>query len=651
MASSQRVKAIKAIKADPQGVLKKMTTEEVATLVQEANFQYYNKGTPLFSDTLYDWIKDNLRARDPAHPILDHVGAVVDSGKKVPLPHWMGSLDKIKSESGEVRQWMQRHPGHVVVSDKLDGNSALFTWDAAKRVARLFTRGNGREGQDISHLLPFVSGFPASSCPPSIGAVRGELIISRPAFRSVSMHGKNARNMVAGLLNAKKPDLALLKNVEFVAYEMICCASPPLCLSQQLKRLKEAGFGVVFHKVLSADRPDILEALSKTLHDRRQTSRYEVDGIVVYHDVPPPKLATEGNPKYAFAFKSVVLMDRAEVVVTAVEWGVSKDGYFKPVVVFDGVELAGVTVRRATGHNAKFVVDNRIGPGARIVVMRSGDVIPHIMEVLEPAEVVTVPRGKGVRWTESGVDLVGSVRSPEVALRALAFFFEKVDVRGLSKGTVRKLFDAGYDTVGKILQMGVPELSRIEGFGAKSAEKLVGAVHERLRAVDAVTLMAASNCFGRGVGVRTLQGVVRKFPDIVVPGGASVASLPSLRELAEVPGIEAKTAEKILGGLGAWAKFVRDNGLAVPVVNGSAPTGESGHFLKNKTVVFTGVRDKGLEAAIAAAGGDVKTSVSKKTDLLVYDPTKPASTKMHDAQKHGVATLAVDEFRAKLSQA
>jgi DNA ligase (NAD+) len=649
---------IREIKKDPVGVLRKMPTEDVVDIIQEANYRYYTKGSPMFTDTLFDVIKEILRERDANHPILFHVGAVVERENKVRLPYWMGSLDKIKSSDKDVTKWMQTHRGQVVISDKLDGNSAMFSWDVSKKVGMLFTRGNGAEGQDISHLVPFVQHLPR---PKESMVVRGELIMSKAAFATVSSQGKNARNMVAGLLNAKKPDLALLANVEFVAYEMLCCTPRGTVLSEQMRNMARHGFKVVHHMSRSSDKTDV-SFLSSVLQERRGSSAYEVDGIVVCHDAPN-NLATQGNPSYAFAFKSVAFMDRAEVVVTSVEWNLSHHGYYKPVVVFDGVELAGVTVRRATGHNAKFIKDNEIGAGARIVVIRSGDVIPYIAEVLEGAEVVSLPSGNGVKWTNSGVDLMWSnstTYNPELAFKTIAYFFDKVDVRGMSSGTLRKLFNSGYDTISKLWNIDRASLLAIDGIKDKMADNLVREIRAMRDRVDVVTLMSASNSFGRGIGVRILTSIIKVCPEVVK------GNPPPIPSLLAISGIENKTATKIVEGTVTWKQFAIDNDLGpyidryfksakAPRSNASTGTNTTStpngaktkrEDFSGKSIVFTGIRDKALEERVVGAGGDVKTSVSKKTSLVVYAPNKPISGKLKDAEKHGVPTMSIDEFRA-----
>lgn len=207
---------------DPIGVLQNLDENDIVQVIQRANHLYYNQGKPLFTDQVYDVIKEYLASIAPQHPILKNIGATVDGiGRKVTLPYFMGSLDKIKNDTKALENWKKRFDGHVVISDKLDGNSGLLVFDAGTLELSLYTRGDGREGQNISHLLPFLQTNITSAKLKESFAIRGELIIAKEAFETVSNKGANARNMVAGLLNSKIPDLQIASLTQFVAYEVI----------------------------------------------------------------------------------------------------------------------------------------------------------------------------------------------------------------------------------------------------------------------------------------------------------------------------------------------------------------------------------------------------------------------------------------------
>ncbi len=632
---------VKAIKSSPVTALGRLSTDEIADVIQEANHRYFNKGEPLFSDQMFDEIKEALRRRDPDHPILKTVGAAVQD-RKVKLPYWMGSMDKIKNDDKELEKWLRKYSaGDVVVSDKLDGISALLF--VCRGVAKLYTRGNGVEGQDASHLIPFIRGLPKNVLETHTGefTVRGELILTRDDFDEDL--GKNGRNTVAGVINAKKPDIKVARLIRFVAYELV--APELLQPSKAIAFLKQNGFEVAWHRVMPV-KDVTMSALSELLVDRRKRSPFEVDGIVIVHDATGyPRVAGE-NPKHAFAFKSIATMNSAEVVVLDVEWNISKDGFFKPVVLFDGVHIGGVTVKRATGNNARFIVDNGIGPGARIIVTRSGDVIPAITSVLERAEEPSMPQQAAYKWNESRVDLVVSNSSAAhiVAFKNVEYFFSKVKVAGLSTGTLKRLYDAGIDTVGKVLTLDADALLRIDGFKEKSARNVVNAIKERFAEIDPVVLMGASNAFGRGIGTTRIAQVAQQFPGIITDDKFA----PTFEQLTALPGFEAKTSARFIEGLGMWRAFAKDNGLGryIKTSATAAPTAakkakQNEQIFEGSAFLFTGVRSKDAEAFILARGGVIKSSLSKNVDIVICkDPDTPKVQKARDIGVKTIITLA-----------
>ena len=635
---------VTALKQSPIATLDSLTADEIANILQEAGDQYFNKGKPILSDNLYDEVKAYLQKRDPKHPILLQVGSTVRTGK-VQLPYWMGSMDKIKSNEKDIRKWASRFAGGVILSDKLDGNSALIHIKG-KNAPKMFTRGNGHEGQDISHMLAFISGVPRNYASLEDLTVRGELIISRSAFESVKHLGKNARNMVAGILNAKKPDMQIAKLVKFVAYELI---NPDNLLpSAGLSFLKKTGFEVVHHEIVSLLDLNA-DLLSKFLEDRRSKSPYMVDGIVVIHDALDHKRISGENPKHAFAFKSMSLMDQVEVVVQSVEWNVSKDGYIKPVVIFEGVDLGGVVVRRATGNNAKFIHDNMIGPGAKIVVTRSGDVIPAITAIVEHAEAPSMPADIPYKWNESGCDIVvqEATDREDIAIKQLEFFFSKVKVKGLSAGLLKKLYAAGFDNVDKILSASQVDLVRIDGFKDKLATNIVEAIEHTMKSVDEILLMQASNAFGRGIGGSRITLITKAFPKILVDD----KYYPETNELIQLDGIERKTAEKFIEGLRSWRDYKKKNRLARFLTSGPpaanvVPKPPPQSF-KDIVIVFTGFRNKVLEDEITARGGKINQSISKNVDIVIKKDDDATSSKITKAQDLGLEIMSLETFLKK----
>jgi DNA ligase (NAD+) len=617
---------------DPIAHLKTISEDEIAAIIQQASNCYYNSDKPMFPDNTFDIIKDYLEELNPNHPILKNVGCSVSEEKKVKLPLFMGSLDKIKTDPKLFDKFTNQYGDSYVISDKLDGNSAMIVWKK-NTPPIMYSRGDGEYGQDISHLVPFIQGIPSSQDISQDIIIRGEVICSKEDFKKhFATKMANARNMVAGLINSKLPDLEVAKYTQFIAYEIM---KPQMKPEDQMKELQKKGFRSVNHKII--DKLDVA-VLSDLLVQRRKESPFEIDGIVVMHNAihNRPK---DGNPKYGFAFKSVQTMEKAEVIVTHVEWNMSKDGYLIPVVNFNAVNLAGVMIKRAHGFNGKFIKDNKIGPGAVISIMRSGDVIPNINGVITPttAQMPDVP----YKWSGTGVDIIvedSNASKDSLQLKNLEYFFNKIDIVGLSTGNVTKIYDAGFKTVGAIFKMTKEDFLKVQSFKEKMAEKLYNALQEKKDKIDCVALMDASNTLGRGIGSKKIALITDAFPAIIYSD-----YVPSQKELVSLSGIEKKTADAIIENLPKFFKWRKDNGLTCGEAQSQSP--KSQIDFKGQIIVFTGVRDKDLEKLIEAGGGKVSTSVSSKTTLVVCKDANESSSKLDKAKDLGVKIMTLSEFK------
>lgn len=633
---------LKKLIASPKSVLNTLSEDEVAEIIQKANHSYYHTKKPLFSDNIFDLIKDNLEDKNPNHPILKHVGAAVSDKDKVRLPYFMGSLDKIKDEKN-IQKFVSTYGGPYLVSDKLDGNSGLYVFNEKK--AKLYSRGDGTYGQDISHLLPFLNSVPQIK---KDMAVRGEIIITKKNFEKLE-HKKqaNARNMVAGLINSKTPDLEIAKYTDFVAYEVIF---PVLLPDMQMSFLKENGFNTVSHELYTSIN---IEGLSKYLIERRNISPYEIDGIVVTDDKIYKRVSE--NPSYSFAFKSVLTMEEAEVIVNKVEWNVSKDGYMVPVITFNPVQLDGVSIARTHGFNAKFIKDNVIGPGSKIIIIRSGAVIPYCKEVLSPSETGEPDMPDiSYEWSSTGVDIVMSKESLEnsedVAFKNIEYFFNKLDVKGLSTGNLKKIFNAGHKIVKDILDITVEDLKKIDGFKDKMAQKVYDAILDTKKEISCVVLMDASNTVGRGMGAKKIELVLNAFPKIV-----SERYVPTVSELVTLKGIEKKTAELFITNLPKYFAFVDKNKLTCymnkePSDTDIIPEVPFKQNLVGHKIVFTGFRDTELEDLSKVHGGIVSSGVNKTTTIVVSKDLSAESSKVAKGREVGAKIMSIGDFKSMLTK-
>jgi len=614
---------------DPVNYLKTKTNDEIAEILRKASFEYY-KGTPVITDDIFDIVKDYLEKKDPKNPVLKEIGAPT-YGEKVDLPYWMGSLDKIREDEASLDKWKAKYAGKCVISEKLDGNSALLVVKGGKY--KMYSRGDGNKGQDISHLLSVITGIPEAL--PSGLAVRGELIIKKVDWLKLHAKGKgaNARNAVAGVMHSKKPDAELAAATRFVAYEQL---EPRVKMSDSLEALEKYKFKVVHNTTMNTS--DLtMETLSNYLMKRREKSLYEIDGIVIFHNEDHNQVKGK-NPSYAFAFKSLLTHEEAEVIVKEVEWNASKDGFLKPILKFDPVTIAGVSIQKATGFNGAFIEKNVIGPGSRIVIIRSGDVIPHVHKILSKSanEKPSFPN-VDFEWNDTHVDIIISNKGDDkdVMIKRIIYFTKVLEMKGVGPGIVERLYTNGINTFKKFINVSVDELLKMEGFQKKSAEKVVGEIQECVKNADCLTLMTASNLFGRSIAEKKLKVILEAFPQIVN------GYLPKESELSKVSGVGEVTAKQFLEGLPLFFDFMKELGLQckkVEVPKVEVPKTEL-------VVVFTGVRDKELEQEIEARGGKVGTSVSSKTKVVVAKDPSEDSSKIKSAKELGIPVVTLETFK------
>jgi DNA ligase (NAD+) len=608
-----------------------LTEEELVEALTIATDAYHNE-KPIISDDLYDQLVDFLQSIDPDHPYLSQIGAPV-KGKKVKLPYWMGSMDKIKDDESyrkKLERWSNIYTGPYLLSDKLDGISALYVAGTNK----LYTRGDGTYGQDISHLIPYLN-IPTL---PKKAVIRVELIIRNDIFipysHSQGGNYENARNMAAGIVNTKQTSLdkKLAKLLHFVAYEII---EPHMKPSDQFIEMKKWGLIVSPHTLLKKINNDIL--LDYYL-ERKQEASYKIDGIIVTDDKLHPR-NTSGNPPYSFAYKGPTKV--ANIKVLDVIWNANKDGHLYPVLKLKPTRFEDVTIRNVVAHNAKYVVENGIGPGAVVKIVRSNDLLPYILEVITSVK-PKMPKD-AFMWDKNKVHIL--LEDPDkntgVKIKRLQRFFGTLDIDFISEGTVKKMIAAGYKTIFSIIKMKKEDFLELEGVQDKMATKLYQSLQTGLKKITLLKLMVASNLFGRGFAEKKLKKILDSYPDIV--SDFKIGKTKTWKQkLIDIDGLGDITVAEFLMGLPKFQEFYEKftKHVTVPVHKKLSNTGK----MKDQIVVFTGFRDKELKEKIEKAGGKVSESISSKTTLVIYQDGDTSSVKYQKAEQLGIKKIKRSQF-------
>ena len=640
---------IESFKTNGLSFIESFSQADLDDMLIVANDMYYNQGVDgkqvLMTDNEYDIVKEFTSSKFPKDLVASAVGAPIVAsiaGKKlnkVKLPFEMWSMDKIKPDSGSLATWKKKYVGGYVVSVKLDGVSGLYAATASG--GKLYTRGDGKYGQDVSHLIPFLK-LPEIA----VGvAVRGEFIIDKKVFKTkYSELFANPRNMVSGIVNSKTAD-EKAKDVHFVAYE---CITPVLKPSKQFETLLEYGFEVAEHRMFLDSASLTNEALSDYLVDRRTNYDYEIDGIIVSDDKIYERVS--GNPDHSFAFKMVLSDQKAEAKVVDVLWEASKAGLLKPRVRIEPTKLGGVTITYLTGHNARKIKDDMIGVGAIIQIIRSGDVIPKIVGVSVPAEKPKMPLVPYV-WNESGVDVVIENVSDDkgVQEKNIVAFFTEIGVEGLKAGNVGKIVEGGFDTIPKIISMTKQDFSKI-GFKT-TAEKFAVGIKEKLLGATLVQVMVGSGLMGAGIGSRKIAPILEKFPDILT---SSLTPGDKIEKMKLIDGIGPETAGLFVSNIDRMVAFLKECNLEYKLIlDKKADSGvkasmidyDKSNPLFGLHVVMTKVRDDEITAALAKHGGFLDDTIKKTTSVLVVKTMTDVSNKTKFAVDNKIPIMTPDEFK------
>ncbi|WP_412067577.1 NAD-dependent DNA ligase LigA [Rubrivirga sp. IMCC43871] len=654
---------------------------------------YYTAGESLVGDSQYDRLFYGLRALEEAHglqtpdsPTHRVGGAPLDAFQKAAHPVPLLSLGNA-FDGDDLRAWVDRvRKGLDGVMDdgetltyvaelKIDGLALALTYVDGV-LTRAATRGNGRVGEDVTTNVRTVRAIPlrlAEGAPARV-EIRGEAFMARSTFDAVNARLEasgektmaNPRNGAVGSLRQLDPAVTASRELSFYAYGVGPVEGEmPGTQSGVLDELARLGLPTGPHRQVFTDVDDLV-AFCQGWADRRDTLDVEIDGVVVkvdrldYQNVLGLR-STE--PRWAVAFKFPAR--EATTRLVGIEHNVGRTGVIKPLAILEPVEVGGVTVSRATLHNADYIQSRDIRVGDDVVVKRAGDVIPAVVGPVGadpdrdrppylPPEVCPVC-GRPLVRPEGSVDLRHLEGGcPGVLRRAVEHFVSRnaLDVDGLGRKGAIRLVDEG-------LVADLPDLFRLidrrdalvdlEGFQDKKADRLIAGLGAAKQRPLARLLF--------GLGIRHVGETVAR--DLVAHHD-SLASLASAtqEELEAIDGIGPIVAESVVDW---FLEPENQRTIAELEALGVDTTRKPGERVASeraadgvfagKTVVITGsfegMTRPELKTEIEALGGKVSGSVSKKTDYVVAG--EKAGSKRDKAEELGVAILDAGQIAAVLA--
>ena len=633
---------LSALESDPITYISNLSDSDLDNIIKELSEIYYNTDKPLVSDEIFDILLNTMKERSKNYSHLENQIA----------PIWMGSMNKIKQDCNELDKWKEKYKGNYVISNKLDGISGLLVYNNEK--ISLYTRG-----KNISHLVKYLN-IPEYK---TDIIVRGELVISKENFILFKDKFSNERNIVSGVVNSKKIDIDILKYIDFVTYQGL---RPDIeCNPEdELKILYDYGFKVVRYKLLNNINNEIL---SEELLKERNESAYLIDGIIVMDNNYYP-LITSGNPKHAFAYKMVLNDQKAESVVKDILWEPSKTGYLKPRIQIEPVILQtennskGVKIEYITGNNAKFIIDNKIGVGSLIELVRSGDVIPKVTKILKDS----IPKmpSESYHWNETEVDIIldNYEQNKTVLLKQIHTFFKVLDIKNISIGIYTKLYDNGYNTIKDLLDIKIEDLLQLKGIKKILANKIYNEIQKTKSNMNLVNLMIASGKFGRGFGKSRIELILSKNPDIINIY-YNKPEIEVINIINQIPGFQKKTSSQFVINMENFLSFLKEINIELSDLKSNEIEPIKSNILneKNKNleqksneipiklfnekkILFTGFRNKELETFIKINGGKTINNISKDLFLLIIKNENTKSKKIDECKKLKISIITLTDF-------
>jgi NAD-dependent DNA ligase len=605
---------------------------ELVEKITVAN-QKYRLGEPIMSDSQYDILIDELKALNPDNEILQKVGhEVQDESRKSRLPIEMASMNKIKSME-DIDDWCRlkgiSKSENVIITPKFDGLSLCVN----EKTDDAFTRGDGEFGQKSNEHYKLIGNHLSSNTHRDIlrsfDFTYGEVMMSKKTFlEKYSADFANPRNLVAGLLNS--PDARpSLKDCNFIKYGALANKdyySTKQDLIESLNACQEIKVQYHICKI-----SDLTEDLLISLFHKFGTE-YEIDGLIIEINSIglQSKLGREtssNNPVWARAFKHPSFEQSAESEVIGISWNISKQGLLKPILHITPVRLDGVTVSNVTGNNARFVKDMGLGVGAKVLVKRSGMVIPIIADVITTVE-FQMPDVPNIGWNDNGIELITLTETDEQRFKQVVSFFEILETDSFGEGVIKQLWDNGHKSVKDILNLSQSDLEKIDRFGKRKAQIVYNSIKKAMSDVSLSKLQHATGLF-KGLGSKKLA-LLEHF-----------TTKPSVDQILEIEGFAEISAQSYIDGYDKFFEFIEE----LPItIQEKVEAVKVSNDLDGMTFVFTGIRSPEYEDFITKNGGKIASTVSKNTTHLVMKSKGSGSSKEKKAIDFGVKILEIKDL-------
>jgi DNA ligase (NAD+) len=603
--------------------------QELEALILKHKALYY-QGRPEISDHQFDKLEEELKHLDPQNAALALIGTTSTNLEKIKHEKKMLSLEKTYLIE-DLYKWMGEE--EVLSTLKLDGISCSLVYeDGHLKLAK--TRGDGVFGENITAKSLWISAIPKYITAKNKVEIRGELFCSEENFFHLSQEmvslglekPTSQRNIVAGLMG-RKENLELCRYINFFGFEYLSDEKMKT-EAEKYKALEDLGFLIPEIEIHTTHK-SIEKSVERAKHFMSEGD-FQIDGLVFIYN----KLSlheelgeTAHHPRYKMAFKFA-----GESKVTSINeivWSVSRNGILTPVAEVVPVELSGAMISRVTLHNYGLVFQHNLKSGDKIEIIRSGEVIPKFLSVVESSEnnfkvPTTCPS------CESKVEIVDiriycrNENCPGKNKEIILNFIQKIGIEDLSNKRLEDLINAKLvKNIPDLYRLTEEDLLKLDKVKEKLSTKLLETI-EKSKKIDLVSFLSALGVSG---------GAYNKCEKLVLAGFTNIEKIKNLdlESLMKVESFAEKSAKDFLASLQEKRKLIDElMDLGFEITTEEKKETE----ITGKKICITGAlseKRQVIEEKIRDCGGIVVSSVSKATDLLVTNETDPSSSKYKKA--------------------
>ena len=656
---------------------KKKLIEELVEELNKYAYEYYVLGNSSVTDKDYDKkyyelvdLEKETGYKLPYSPTQRVGDVILPEFKKYTHKARLWSLDKAQTLE-EIREWHNRNikfleeynrtsdeelpPLKYILTKKFDGLTINLSYEENGVLVTGATRGTGAIGEDVTAQVKTIKSIPLKIDCHDFLEIHGEAIMTTEAFEKYNSEAdtplKNLRNGAAGALRNLNVAETAKRNLSAFFYDVGYKEGAPFkTYMEMLNFIKVKGFPMDDY-IRECKTLDEIQKEIDYIRDIRFDLNYDIDGLVIaIDDIRTRELLgyTVKFPKWAIAYKFEA--QEATTKLLDVEWNVGRSGRVSPTAILDPVELAGVTVKRATLNNMDDIARKGVRLGAEVFVRRSNDVIPEIMgvvpESLEGTKEIEEPKvcpACGAHLVHEGVHIYceNTLGCKPQMVKTIVHFAgrEAMNIAGFSEKTAEQLFEKlDIRDISDLYKLEYEKLLDLDKFGPKKAQNLLDAIEKS----KDCTLEAFLYSLGiPNVGVKTAKDLVKRFESLENLEKATFEELVSVQDVGDI------VARSII-------EFFKEE-RTLKVINELLSLGVNPHYEKKevlespfmgKTVVVTGTLENYsrtlIKEKLESLGAKVSGSVSKKTDFVIAG--EAAGSKYDKAKSLGVTILSEEEF-------